>query len=72
MSRPRDTGWRCPSFGQGVDGRSNQCARGAGHDGAHRNRSGRVKWTDGGAVSVRLMATVNDPAHRKFGEDQEV
>lgn len=70
MPSPRDQPWRCPAFGAGVDGRPNQCASPAGHSGPHRNRSGRVKWTDDGAESVRLMDAVHDPAHRTFGATQ--
>lgn len=61
--------YRCQSMGHGVDGRPNQCALVPGHDGAHRNRSGRVKWTDDGDESVRTLATKGDPMHRKFGEE---
>ena len=44
--QPRNPESRCSSFSYGCDGRPNQCARVLGHEGMHRNRSGRVEWQD--------------------------
>ena len=44
--QPRNPESRCSSFTHGCDSRPNQCARVLGHEGMHRNRSGRVQWQD--------------------------
>lgn len=63
--------YRCQATTTGFDFRLNQCALAPGHAGAHRNRSGRIKWTDDGDESVRLHDDIGDPLHRRFGEVED-
>lgn len=52
--------WRCESKTTGFDLRPNRCALEVGHDGTHRNRSGRIKWSDDGHETRRPTAMIPD------------